>query len=80
MVLQVTPIVQKQIEEIHTIHFDYTQINEVMMVLKQCNCTILSQEMQLFCNITTGIPKSRLTEVLYRLNELQNVDTKKLSD
>jgi uncharacterized YigZ family protein len=80
LVLQVTPIVQKQIEEIHTIHFDYTQINEVMMVLKQCNCTILSQEMQLFCNITTGIPKSRLTEVLYRLNELQNVDTKKLSD
>lgn len=78
LVLQVTPIVQKQIEEIHSIHFDYTQINEVMMVLKQCNCTVLLQEMQLFCNITTGIPKSRLTEVLYRLNDLQNVDIKKI--
>ena len=33
--------------------------------------------MQLFCNIATGIPKSRLTEVLYRLKELQNVDIKK---
>jgi uncharacterized YigZ family protein len=78
LVLQVTPIVQKQIEATYIIHFDYTQINDVMMVLKQCNCTVITQEMQLFCNITTGIPKSRLTEVLYRLKELQNVDTKKV--
>ena len=78
LVLQVTPIVQKQIEVRYIIHFDYTQMNEVMMLMKQCNCTVISQEMQLFCNITAGIPKSRLTEVLYRLKELQNVDTKKI--
>ena len=78
LVLQVTPIVQKQIEETYIIHFDYTQINDVMMVLKQCSCTVITHEMQLFCNITTGIPKSRLTEVLYRLKELQNVETKKI--
>ena len=78
LVLQVTPIVQKQIEATYIIHFDYTQMNDVMMVLKQCNCTVITQEMQLFCNITTGIPKSRLTEVLYQLKELQNVDTKKV--
>ncbi len=78
LVLQVTPVIPKQIEIKYLIHFDYTQVNEVMMVMKQCNCTIISQEMQLFCNITSGIPKSRLTEVLYRLKELQNVETKKL--
>jgi len=78
LVLQLTPIVKKQIEENYIIHFDYTLINEVMMVLKQCNCTILTQELQLFCNISTGIPKSRLTDVLYRLKELQSVDIKKL--
>jgi len=79
LVLQVTPIVPKQIEVKYIIHFDYTQINDVMMLMKQCNCTVISQEMQLFCNITAGIPKSRLTEVLYRLKELQNVDTKKIA-
>lgn len=78
LVLQVTPIVPKQIEVKYLVHFDYTQMNEVMMVMKQCNCSVISQEMQLFCNITAGISKSRLTEVLYRLKELQNVDTKKL--
>ena len=78
LVLQVTPIVPKQIEVKWIVHFDYTQMNEVMMVIKQCNCSIIAQEMQLFCNISIGIPKSRLTEVLYRLKELQNVDAKKL--
>ena len=78
LVLQVTPLIPKQIEVKYIVHFDYTQMNEVMMVMKQCSCTIIAQEMQLFCNVTAGIPKSRLTEVLYRLKELQNVETKKL--
>jgi uncharacterized YigZ family protein len=79
MALQVTPIIQKQVELKYSIEFDYTQVNDVMMVLKQFNCTILAQEMQLFCMIRTGIPKNRLQEVLYRLNELQNVITKRES-
>ena len=37
----------------------------------------MNKEMQLFCNIYTGIPKNRLQEVLYRLNDLQNVSVKK---
>lgn len=78
LALQVTPIVHKQIETKYVIHFDYTQVNDVIMVLKQCNCTIIKQEMQLFCNITTGIPVNRLTEVLYRLKELKNVEVKKV--
>lgn len=78
LALQVTPILQKQVELKYSIEFDYTQMNDVMMILKQFNCTIIAQEMQLFCLIKTGIPKNRLEEVLYRLKELQNVSTKKI--
>ncbi len=78
MALQVTPIVQKQVELVYSIEFDYTQMNDVMMILKQFNCNMLAQEMQLFCMIKTGIPKNRLDEVLYRLNDLQNVSVKKI--
>ena len=60
LALQVVPVIQKQIEIKYSIQFDYTQMNEVMMVMKQYNCTIISQEMQLFCHINAGIPKSRL--------------------
>lgn len=77
LALQVTPIIQKQAELKYSIEFDYTQMNDVMMILKQFNCTIIAQEMQLFCLIKTGIPKNRLQEALYRLNDLQHVITKR---
>ena len=77
LALQVTPVVEKQIEINYSIEFDYTQMNEVMTVMKQFNCTIHANEMQLFCIIKAGFPKYRLEEVLYRLKDLQNVSVKK---
>jgi len=77
LALQVTPVIQKQVEVVHTIEFDYTRMNEVMMIIKQYNCTVISNEMQLFCVMKAGIPKNRLEEVLYKLKDLQNVVVKK---
>jgi uncharacterized YigZ family protein len=73
LALQLAPVVQKQVEVEHTIQFDYTQMNEVMMVLKQYQCTVINQEMQLFCSIKAGIPKRSLQDVLYHLKELQHI-------
>jgi uncharacterized YigZ family protein len=74
LALQITPIIQKQIEVNYTIQFDYTQMNEVMQLLKQFNCTTISQELQLFCSIQAGIPKSRLQEVLYKCNDIKGLE------
>lgn len=74
LALQVTPVIQKQIEVNFKIQFDYTRMNEVMMVLKQHNCTVVHQEMQLFCAITAGIPNNRAREVLYKLKEIPGLD------
>jgi uncharacterized YigZ family protein len=79
LVLQVTPIIQKPVEVNYRLQFDYTVVNEIMTVIKQCNCTELSQEMQLFCNITIGISKSRLDEVLFRLKDVKGVEIAKLT-
>jgi uncharacterized YigZ family protein len=78
LALQVTPVVERQIEVNYSIEFDYTLMNEVMMVMKQFNCNILSNEMQLFCILKAGIPKNRMDEVLYRLKDIQNVTVKKI--
>ncbi len=80
LALQVTPIMQKQVELKYSIEFDYTRINEVMQVLKQYGCTIITQQMQLFCSIATGIPKNRLQEVLYKLGDLQNIIVKRQAE
>ncbi len=74
LALQVTPVVQKQIELVYDIQFDYTQMNDIMMVMRQFNCTVIRQEMQLFCSLTAGIPRNRLEEVVYRLKEIRGTD------
>ena len=77
MVIQVTPSVQRFIEVPYTLQYDYTQMNEVMMVVKQLNCTIIEQEISMFCRLKIGISKARLTEALYRLEEIRGVELKK---
>lgn len=73
MALQMIPVIQKPIEIIYDVNFDYTTMNEVMMVVKQFNCSVIHQEMQLFCLLKIGVPKSRLEEVLYRFKDLHTV-------
>ncbi len=79
LALQTTPIVQKHIEVNYFLHFDYTRMNDVMMVVKQYNCTVIKQEMNLFCDVEIGIPKNRLDEVLYKFKDLHTVEMKKLA-
>jgi uncharacterized YigZ family protein len=78
LALQVVPVIQKQIEVLYKIQFDYTQVNDVMTILKQHNCNILQQELQLFCTINAGISKNRLEEVLYKLKELKAIEVSPL--
>jgi len=74
LVLQVVPTVQKPVLKQYRLHFDYTRMNEVMMILKQYQCVIYRQESQLFCDMEVGIPLSRLEEVKYKIGGLLNVE------
>lgn len=74
MVIQVTPIIQKAIEARYNLQFDYTLVNTVMTIIKQLNCSIIEQEMQLFCRFVIGVPVNRQDEFLYRLKEIKNIE------
>jgi len=76
LALQLAPIVQKAVEIGYEINFDYHQMNEVMMVIKQYNCSVVEQSAQLFVALKVGIPKNRLEEVLNKLNDMQGVTYK----
>ena len=76
LVLQLIPAVQKNVEARYRLVFDYTILNDVMMVVKQNNCTVLSQELQLFCSMEVGIPKSSLDLCLLRLKDIYNLEVK----
>jgi uncharacterized YigZ family protein len=79
LALQLVPIIQKQIEIKYQLQFDYTQMNDVMMVLKQFGCSIMSQELQLFCIMKTGIPLNRLEEVLFKLKDIEGLHLDKMN-
>lgn len=77
MALQVTPVVRKPVEVSYTLQFDYTLVNDVMVIVKQTDCRIVSQEMQLFCRMTIAVPRHRLDEVLFRFGSLHTLELEK---
>lgn len=77
MVLQLIPAVQKNVEVKYNLNFDYTIMNEVMMVVKQQNCTVYSQELQLFCNMQIGIPKAVQELALLKFKDILGLEIKK---
>lgn len=72
--LQVGPSVERLIEDDYDLEFDYTLMNEVMTVVKRHNCTILRQEMQLFCLMRIGIPRRSRIETVSQLETIRGVD------
>lgn len=77
MALQLTPVLKKKIEVKYEIQFDYTVMNEVMMVVKKFECTVLHQDQQLFSVLDVGIPALHEREVFSKLSEIRGVDIKK---
>lgn len=78
LALQVVPALQKPVLEYYRVQFDYTQMNEVMMIVKQFDCTVIKQEMNLFCTIDIGVPKGRIEEVLYKLKDKKGIECDKI--
>ncbi len=74
LVLQLIPAVQRSIEALYTLQFNYTQVNEVMTVIKKMNCSIIEQDMNLFCQFKVGIPNSRLDETLYSFKQIRDLE------
>ena len=73
LVLQVVPVVQKPIMSRFSIQFDYTQMNDIMLIVKQLNGIVLRQEQQLFSSMDVEVPRRRSDEWKYKINNLRNV-------
>jgi uncharacterized YigZ family protein len=76
LALQLSPIIKKPIEIPYELNFDYNHMNEVMLLVKQYNCSVVEQSAQLFIQLQIGIPKNRLDEVLEKLGNLGAVSFK----
>jgi uncharacterized YigZ family protein len=77
MALQLATIIAKAVEVNYILQFDYTQMNDVMILVKKYNSTIISQETQLFCILKIGVPLNRCEDFLYKIKELRNIEVSK---
>ena len=74
LALQVVPTVAKPILVKYNLQFDYTQLNDILIIINQFNCVILKKEVQLFCNYIIGVPIKRVDNVLHLLSGLPIVE------
>ena len=63
----------KILSEKYFITFQYSQMNDVMKILKQEKTTIISQELGNACKIHFSIRKSKSEELKIRLSKLTNI-------
>ena len=78
LVLQTTPIIQKAVEINYHLQFDYTKMNEVMMIIKKYNCTIINQQVELFSQMDVGVPKNNFEFVVLKLKEVHGMQMQKI--
>ncbi|MCZ2223036.1 MAG: YigZ family protein [Chitinophagales bacterium] len=70
LALQTTPIIKKPIVIIKEFEFDYTKMNDIMLIVKQNECSIIRQEHRLFCSLTIAIPKAKYDFVLSKISNV----------
>lgn len=78
--LQVVPIVQKNKTREYHLRFDYTQMNEIMRVVKQVRAEVIKHEQALFSSIQVGVPIAEEQRFLLQLKNLNNVEVEQVKN
>jgi len=66
-------IVQKTVNDVYTIEFDYLQMNDVMRIIKEDGLEIISQNFDNECSIQVSIRKMQVNQTLGKLSKLNGV-------
>jgi uncharacterized YigZ family protein len=74
LAIQMAPVLQKPVEVELELSFDYTRLNDVLILVRQYHCRVVKQDLQLFSSMTLAIPKSKWEELTYRFGELRGVE------
>lgn len=76
--IQVADIVEKTVNDIYEIHFDYLLMNDVMRLIKDERLNVLSQNFDNSCSIKIEIRKSSLNSILGKLEKIDGLQVKYL--
>ena len=76
LALEGAKIIEKTVNDVYTIAFDYLQMNEVMRIVKDDNLQLLEQQFDNSCSIKASIRKMQVNHVISKLQKLASVKIK----
>ena len=80
MALEASHIVEKTIDEIFLIKFEYPEMNTVMRIIKDEDIKLLDQKMELSCEFKISVRKKEAAKVFDIFQNTYKVSIKKISD
>jgi len=65
-------VIEKTVNDIYTISFEYLQMNDVMKLVKDQHLEVLNQQFDNQCSIQVSIRKMQVNEILNRISNISN--------
>jgi putative IMPACT (imprinted ancient) family translation regulator len=80
MALEEANIVNRTIDQLFEISFDYPEMNIVMRLIKENNLNIIEQKLELDCKINISVRKKDAAAIFEKFDTTYKVEIKKLED
>ncbi len=64
-------VIEKAIQDMYTLQFAHEQMNDIMRVVKEYNLALINQQFETLCSLKVGIRKTKVNEVLGKLEKIQ---------
>ena len=71
--LNTASVVEKTINDVYTIGFEYQHMNEVMRIIKEDNLTVLNQQFDNACSVKISIRKMQVNRSISKFEKVENV-------
>lgn len=75
--LQTTPVITRSVEALYVLQFPYTQLDQVLKLLRQAKINAVKKDIQLFCTFTISVPVATLEVLEVQLAVLEGVSISK---
>ena len=68
-------IIEKTVQDVYQLSFDYLQMNEIMKLVKDDNLTVIDQNFDLNCQMKIAINQSELNKIIDKLEKIEALKT-----
>ncbi len=72
--LSIADIVERTVNDVYEVSFDYPMMNEVMRIVKDEALVVLDQRFDMRCAVRMDVRQQQVEQVLAKLRKLQGVD------